>query len=125
MGKNGVKECAQGATEYTLILAAVLLVVAVAIYYVTRPPGFPILSATEAKQDNEIRINVETGSIPAGDWQYSVSSTLGSYNWIDGNVELKAPYATLGTYNTGNWYVSLRHKPSGHIYFADRTVTIT
>ncbi|MFB0500803.1 MAG: class III signal peptide-containing protein [Candidatus Hadarchaeaceae archaeon] len=115
----------QGATEYLLMLAAVLVIVAIAVYYVTSTGGYPAVAATAVKYgDDTIRINVETGSIPSGDWQYIVSTTQGSDNWTDGTVELKAPSVSLGTYATGNHYVSLRHKPSGHIYFSDRTITI-
>ena len=115
----------QGATEYLLMLAAVLVIVAIAVYYVTSTGGYPAVAATAVKYgDNTIRINVETGSIPAGDWQYSVSTTLGDYSWEDGTSELKAPYVVLDTYTTDNYYVSLKHKPSGHIYFSDTKITI-
>lgn len=115
----------QGATEYLLMLAAVLVIVAIAVYYVTSTGGYPAVAATAVKYgDNTIRINVETGSIPAGDWQYSVSTTSGEYTWEDGTEELNAPYVSLGEQTTDNYYVSLKHKPSGHIYFSDRTITI-
>ncbi|MFB0500802.1 MAG: hypothetical protein ACETWO_06020, partial [Candidatus Hadarchaeaceae archaeon] len=78
---GGRKECGQSATEYLLILAAALVVVAVAAYYVTRGPSFPPLSATATHVDNEIRVNIDTGSISAGDWQYSVSPIYGTYDW--------------------------------------------
>jgi len=116
---------AQGATEYLLMLAAVLVIVAVAVYYVTRAGGYPVVSATAAKSDNELRINVETGTIAAGDWQYSVSTTSGTYSWTDGTSELKSPYFSLGQKPAENYYVSLKHKPSGHIYFADTKITIS
>lgn len=116
----------QGATEYLLMLAAVLVIVAIAVYYVTTTGGYPAVAVAPVDYDSSIRINVETGSIPAGDWQYSVSTTEGSYSWTDGIEKLDAPYVTIATnQDTGTYYVSLRHKPSGHIYFADRTVTIT
>ncbi|MFB0499844.1 MAG: hypothetical protein ACETWO_00995, partial [Candidatus Hadarchaeaceae archaeon] len=75
--------------------------------------------------DNTIRINVETGSIPSGDWQYSVSTTSGTYDWQDKGEELKSPNVVLGTYALGNHYVSMKHTPSGHIYFADTKITIS
>ena len=127
MNDDGIlEESSQGATEYLLILAAVLVVVAIAVYHVsTGGPSFPPLSATPANQDNEIRINVESGSIPTGDWQYSVSTSSGSYTWVDGGVKLQSPYVSLGTYAADNYYVSLKHKPSGYLYFTNRTVEIT
>jgi len=116
----------QGATEYLLMLAAVLVIVAIAVYYVTSTGGYPAVAVTAVKSgDNTIKINVETGSIPAEDWQYSVSDNSGTYTWTDGTVELKAPNYSLGTYAIGNHYVSLKHKPSGHIYFADTKITIS
>jgi hypothetical protein len=116
----------QGATEYLLMLAAVLVIVAIAVYYVTSTGGYPAVAATAVKYgDNTIRINVETGSIPSGDWEYSVSTTSGTYDWQDKGVELKSPNVVLDTYATGNHYVSLRHKPSGHIYFSDTKITIS
>lgn len=95
-------------------------------YQQLRPaPGPPALTAHPTVDENTISINVVSGSIPAGNWQYSVSSTSGSYSWTDGTEALDAPYVSLGTYATGTWYVSLRHKVSGHIYFANRLVTIS
>ena len=115
----------QGATEYLLMLAAVLVIVAVAVYYVSTTGGYPAVSASAAKYgDNEIRINVSTGSIPAGDWAYSVSTTEGQYSWTTGSEVLDSPYVSLGTYSADNYYVSLKHVPTGHIYFNDQKITI-
>lgn len=86
--------------------------------------AYPALSATAWAYDNEIKIYVYSGSVTAGAWQYSVSTTYGSYTWVDGTVELKASYVSLGTYTTDNYYVSLKHKTSGHIYFSNLTVSI-
>ena len=117
----------QGATEYLLMLAAVLVIVAIAVYYVTTAgAGYPAISATQAKSgDNEIRINVTTGSIPTGEWAYSVSTTEGTYDWTTGDVELASPYVILGTYAAETYYVSLKHIDSAHFYFNDRTITIS
>jgi len=114
----------QGATEYLLMLAAVLVIVAIAVYYVTTAgAGFPALTVTSAKSgDNEIRLNVTTGSIPTGEWAYSVSPTEGSYSWTNGTEILDAPYVSLGTYAAGTYYVSLKHVDSGHFYFNDQTI---
>jgi len=118
-------EKGQGATEYLLMLAAVLVIVAIAVYYVTTAgAGYPAISATSAKYgDNTIRINVSTGSIPANEWAYSISSTEGSYSWTTGTVELKSPYVSLGSKASGTWFVSLKHVDSGHLYFYDQTIT--
>jgi len=118
------KEFAQGATEYLLIFATVLIIVGVAVYYVSRPTGFPSISATFDVSDNEIRIKVDVGSIPEGEWAYSVSSTEGSpYTWTTGDVELASPYVSLGTYAADTYYVSLKHVDSAHFYFNDQTIT--
>lgn len=115
----------QGATEYLLMLAAVLVIVAIAVYYVTTAgAGFPAITATSAKSgDNEIRVNVTTGSIPTGEWAYSVSSTEGSYSWTNGTEILDPPYVSLSTYAAGTYYVSLKHVDSNHYYFYDQTIT--
>jgi len=118
-------EKGQGATEYLLMLAAVLVIVAIAVYYVTTAgAGYPAISATSAKYgDNTIRINVSTGSIPANEWAYSISSTEGSYTWTTGTSELKSPYVSLGSKASGTWFVSLKHVDSGHLYFYDQPIT--
>ena len=119
------KEFAQGTTEYLLIFAAALIIVGVAIYYASRSPSYPPVSATSGVNDNEIRIQVEIGSIPEGEWAYSVATVEGSpYTWTTGSVELASPYVSLGTYASGTYYVSLKHVVRGHIYFYDQTVTI-
>lgn len=119
------KELAQGATEYLLIFAVVLIIVGVAVYYAHRSPSYPLISATTDVSDNEIRIKVEIGSIPGGEWAYSVTTVKGSYDWTTGSVELEAPYVSLGTYASGTWYVSLKHVDRGHLYFYDQAVPIS
>ena len=115
----------QGATEYLLMLAAVLVIVAIAVYYVTTTGGYPAVGAAPVDSDSTIRINVTTGSIPTGDWQYSVRTSEADYVWTEGTVKLDAPYVVIdNSVSAGTYYVGLKHKPSGHIYFADRTVTI-
>jgi len=119
-------EKGQGATEYLLMLAAVLVIVAIAVYYVTTAgAGYPAIAATSAKVDNAIRINVTTGSIPTGEWAHSVSPTEGSYTWTTGTSELTSPYVTLGTYASGTYYVSLKHVDSAHFYFNDQPQTVS
>jgi hypothetical protein len=122
-----IKEKGQGATEYLLMLAAVLVIVAVAIYYVTRAGGYPAISMNaEAIGDNEIRLDVLAGSIAAGQWAYSVSTTSGSYTWVTGVVALGAPSVSLGSsYAYGTYYVNVKHINTGHIYFgSDQVLTV-
>jgi len=117
----------QGATEYLLMLAAVLVIVAVAIYYVTRAGGYPAISMNaEALGDNSIKITVLSGSIASGEWAYSVSATSGSYTWVTGTEALDAPSVTIATNKAaGTWYVNVKHISSGHMYFTtDQAVTL-
>jgi len=117
----------QGATEYLLMLAAVLVIVAVAIYYVTRAGGYPVVSVNaEALGDNSIKLTVLSGSIASGEWAYSVSSAANTYTWVDGAEALDAPSVTIKTgLAAGTWYVNVKHKASGHLYFTtDQAVTL-
>jgi len=121
--KNKVK--GQGATEYLLMLAAVLIIVAVAIYYVTRAGGYPAISMNVAATENRITITVLSGSIAAGKWAYSVSATEGTYTWVTPTEALDAPSVPIGDYAAGTWYVNVKHTDSGHIYFStDQAVTL-
>lgn len=115
----------QTATEYFAMLAVVLIIVAVGAYYInTRGPNFPALSVGVSTNDNEIWITIDAGSIAAGDWEYSVSTEMGQFNWQTGSVELSPPGISVGQYSPGIYYVSLKHS-SGHIYISKRTVQIT
>lgn len=69
----------QGATEYLLILAAVLVVVAVAVYYVTRAgPAVTITGTAELKEDDNTNVifkptkMIPDKTIPAGAWEWAV-----------------------------------------------------
>ena len=122
-----IREKGQGATEYLLMLAAVLVIVAVAIYYVTRAGGYPAISMNAAAQgDNQVILTVLSGSIAAGQWAYSVSSTQGSYSWVTPTYALAAPSVSLGSsYAAGTWFVNVKHIGTGHIYFnPDQVITL-
>ncbi len=62
----------QGATEYLLMLAAVLVIVAIAVYYVTTT-GAPtiIASAKLNSADNTVSIKGETGCSIDASWSFS------------------------------------------------------
>ncbi len=94
-------------------------------YYELQAPPSPVLFAIPAASDSTIRIYVQTGSLSASEWEYSVSQTEGSYSWVTGTEELSSPHVTLGTFTQGVYYVSLRHIPTGHIFFTDVEVIIS
>ena len=121
IGKRG-----QGATEYLLMLAAVLVIVAVAIYYVTRAGGYPAISMNATSPDNHVHINVLSGSIAAGQWAWSVSISPNTYTWTTGTVALAAPSVDLGSQTLGTTvYVNVKHISTGHIYFTpDQVITV-
>ena len=111
----------QGATEYLLMLAAVLVIVAIAVYYVMMAGGYPAVSAVLAVHENNLVIKVETGEIPAGDWAVTLDSAPTGAALDSGynNVKLAAPRVTLITNAPdGTYEVTLKHVPSGHIYFS-------
>ena len=91
----------------------------------SNPSGYPPLSALPTGVGDNIRVNVETGEIPTGDWQYFISKTEGIYSWTYGTEKLDAPYVILVTSQAaGTWYVSLKHDSSSHIYFPYRKIMI-
>jgi hypothetical protein len=119
----------QGATEYLLILAAVLVVVAVAVYYVTRAgAAAPNLTVMAYKSDNTIKVKATGGTdtVPAGKWDYQVyletetapSPTVGTFD-LTPTVD-QALYTVT---QSGTYKVRIRHIPSGK-YLFDSTVYI-
>jgi len=113
----------QGATEYLLILAAVLVVVAVAVYYVTRAGAVaPNLTIMAYKSDNDLKVKGTGGTdtVPAGKWDYQVYLATAT-----------APAPTVGTFDltpttdttlttitaSGTYKVRIRHIPSGKYLF--------
>jgi ABC-type transporter Mla subunit MlaD len=120
----------QGAIEYLLILAAVLIVVAGAVYYVTRTGGFPTMTMT-ASIDNEnnviLTVMGPSGTIKVGDWEYRGKTAAGTIrgSWTAGSEELSegasVTLTALKTFVDAGQLgvrdkVQIRHKPSGHVY---------
>jgi hypothetical protein len=125
MGRKG-----QGAIEYLLILAAVLIVVAGAVYYVTRTGGFPTMSFTASiDSENNVTLTVggPSGTIKDGDWQYRGKTSTGTIvgSWTAGSGELSEgvtvtltalkQHVEAGTLGVGD-KVQIKHVPSGHVY---------
>jgi hypothetical protein len=125
----------QGATEYLLILAAVLVVIAIAVYFITRTsvakPNI-LLAVSENSTGNGIRVHAVGGTdnCRGGDWQYAIYAVGGSQVWTPGGTTTLAANmadlnltATSGTLTAGNTYVvRIQHIPSGQ-YFVDTTVS--
>jgi hypothetical protein len=128
---NGIKNRGQGATEYLLILAAVLVVVAVAVYYVTRAgaaaPNLTLMPYARGENIYVRATTTSTDTVKAGDWEYVV--------YLQGEP---APAATTGTFDltpntdtlltsvtqSGTYVVRIRHKPSGK-FLVDTTVSVS
>jgi hypothetical protein len=110
----------QGAIEYLLILAAVLIVVAGAVYYVTRTGGFPAMSMSAYLSGDNVMLKVDSGTIKAGDWAYRGKTSAGEIkvNWTTGTDNLE-PGATVNLGKLGlsaGDIVQIKHIPSGHVY---------
>jgi len=111
------------------MLAAVLVIIAVAVYYVTRGAAVkPNIQLTAVVKDNSIRL-VATGgtdTCPPADWQYAVCLENATPTWETGNVVLSSTTDIVLTENglpLGTYKVRVQHKPTGQ-YFVDTTKTI-
>jgi len=126
---------AQGAIEYLLMLAAVLVIVAVAVAYVLGMGGTPkpnILLSVEVNKVGEDNYDIRlvgtggTDTCPKGEWQYAIyREGEESPDWTDGTEDLSSTTdISLGTRSvSGTYRVRVQHKPSGS-YFVDTKITI-
>ena len=115
----------QGATEYLLMLAAVLVIVAIAVYYIaTAGAAKPAMTMSATiTTDNKVQMLITSGALTAADYQWRILKPDGTVDtaWTDGTVDL-APknspvtLTTLTTPTTGNWKVQIYHKPSKSTY---------
>ncbi|TES83987.1 MAG: class III signal peptide-containing protein [Hadesarchaea archaeon] len=119
----------QGATEYLLMLAAVLVIVAIAVYYVTAGGAAkPNIQLTAVVDGTSIKL-VATGgtdTCPANDWKYAVYLENASPTWDDGTATLSSTTDMVLKSNlaAGTTYkVRVQHIPTGQ-YFVDTTKTI-
>lgn len=71
----------QGATEYLLMLAAVLVIVAIAVYYVTSATPSALVTGTAENSSNDIVFTPSSemtpSTIPTADWEYAVYTSAG------------------------------------------------
>lgn len=72
--ENKVK--GQGATEYLLMLAAVLIIVAVAIYVIMAPWGPTIVTTARLKADNTVWLRGENGCSKITNWSFEYRGGL-------------------------------------------------
>ncbi len=136
----------QGATEYLVILAAVLVVAGSGIFYITQVGNYPPLGVVaHVDQDTgSVWLYQTKGEAPAGDWEVeldidSTAEDVTQPDYMDGGTFTKGSSVTA----TGNVKldnnlkiaiidnntspvdvnVILRHIESDHIYLND-TVTV-
>lgn len=66
----------QGATEYLLMLAAVLVIVAIAVYYVTSTGPSAIITGTAIKNGDQVNFTPSNTMVPNSiqdsDWKYAI-----------------------------------------------------
>jgi hypothetical protein len=114
------------------MLAAVLVIVAIAVYYITAVAAPPTLAATGVLTDNDdigIRITAAGPRIASVDWEYAVVTTTGTpATWTGGGRaigDVMEDITLVSDQAAGVYYVWVRHKPTGHIWVDGDTVEIT
>jgi hypothetical protein len=87
MLKNG-----QGATEYLLIVAAVLTIVVIGVYYLSRTSSGPTLSFTAENVTDNVMLTFTTGtSTVTGDWEYAiVEADKSMSSWTTNTTDISA-----------------------------------
>ena len=111
----------QGATEYLLILAAVLVIVAIAVYYVTSTGPSAIITGSAVKSDNNINFTPSSTMVPssitAADWKYAIYRGATkvypiSGDWSDGSATLQRgiPVALTATGNLAGDVVKIQYQ---------------
>ena len=125
-----LKKRGQGATEYLLMLAAVLVIVAVAVFYILRssPGGVaPTISATVTDivgDDTHVKLSVTSigSTVAAADWKYVVYENT-QPDWQTSTEALAAGQdytLTIGepvTGGAGTYTVKIFHIPTNSIMF--------
>ena len=120
----------QGATEYLLMLAAVLVIVAIAVYYITTTaPGGVAPTATITLKGNVsgAKVGLEltkiSTDVKTADWKYAVWEESESQpGWADASGSLKVGTyeLTIGGTETGadkTYNVWVYHVPTKSVMF--------
>ncbi len=116
------KKRGQGAVEYLLILAAVLVVVAVAVYYVIGVGKGPTISGTATLSDNTLYFTPEEGLSPdpySDDWEWSVwsnGSSVISWTTSSTNLTVGNTITVSGSAGAASVGDELRIKAEGKSY---------
>ncbi|MEM4188854.1 MAG: class III signal peptide-containing protein [Candidatus Hadarchaeum sp.] len=114
----------QGATEYLLMLAAVLVIVAIAVYYVTSTGPSAIITGTAVKNgDNIINFTPSSTMVPskisAGEWEYAVyrgAEAVSSWQTVSFDLERGIPVALSASGCRTGDLLKIRYK--GNVYDA-------
>ncbi|MEM3421931.1 MAG: class III signal peptide-containing protein [Candidatus Hadarchaeum sp.] len=113
----------QGATEYLLMLAAVLVIVAIAVYYVTSTGPSAIITGTAVKNGDNINFTPSSTMVPskinAGEWEYAVyrgATAISSWQTVSFDLERGIPVALSASGCQTGDLLKIRYK--GNVYDA-------
>jgi hypothetical protein len=120
----------QGATEYLLMLAAVLVIVAIAVYYITATPVLPAMTMhAELENDGtnvEVKMVITAGELVADDYKFKIINPKGEVetDWTDGTTDLtplNSPvlldeYTIEVDNHEGTWTIKILYEPAGTAY---------
>jgi hypothetical protein len=116
-----LKRRGQGATEYLLILAAVLVIVAIAVYYVTSTGPSAIITGSAVKNGDNVNFTPSSTMVPssivASDWEYAVYRgatkvypVAGDWASGTGTLQRGIPIALVATGNQAGDVVKIRYQ---------------
>jgi hypothetical protein len=118
------------------MLAAVLVIVAIAVYYITATPVLPAMTMHAALENDgeniEMRMRITSGELVADDYKFKIIDPNGTVvqDWTDGATDLTpandpVTLRDLGpTPTEGTWTVKIIYKPTDTAY-KDFTASIS
>jgi len=128
------RKTGQGSTEYLVILATVLIVTGLAVFYISSAGGHkPTISmnAIFDDSDNSVKLYILQGLLPASEWKWRFLNPNGSENqgWTNATVDIdprNSPITlmTLSNPVSGTYTIQIYHIPSESIY-ADIPVIVS
>ena len=116
-----LKRRGQGATEYLLILAAVLVIVAIAVYYVTSTGPSAIITGSAVKNGDSVNFTPSSTMVPSSitstDWKYAiyrgatkVFPTSGDWQDGTGTLQRGIPVVLTATGNLAGDVVKIQYQ---------------